>query len=78
LQYNNIAGQYFISNDYFNKTIIGLSAGFSINLLKDNEAPLLLGPSFSYSISSLAGKGLYDNSHYSFLGIRLQKVLKKK
>jgi hypothetical protein len=78
LQYNNIAGQYFIGNDYFNKKIIGLSAGFSINLLKDNEAPLLLGPSFSYSITSLAGKGLYDNSHYGFLGIRLQKVLKKK
>jgi hypothetical protein len=78
LQFNNTASQYFISNDYFNKTIVGLSAGFSINILKDNEAPLLLGPSFSYSLTPLAGKGLYDNSHYGFLGIRLLKVLKNK
>ena len=78
LQFNNTAGGYFISNDYFNKTIIGVAAGLSINLLKDNEAPLLLGPSFSYSLTSVAGKGLYDRSNYGFLGIRLQKVLKKK
>jgi hypothetical protein len=78
LQFNNTVGQYFIGNDYFNKTIIGVSGGFSINILKDNKAPLLLGPSFNYSITSLAGKGLYDNSHYGFLGIRLLKVIKKK
>jgi hypothetical protein len=76
LQYNNIAGQYFIDNDYFNKTIIGLSAGISINLLKNNKAPLLLGPIVNYSITPLAAKGLYDNSRYGFLGFRLQKVLK--
>ena len=78
LQFNNTAGLYFINNDYFNKTIIGVSAGLSINLLNDNEAPLLLGPSFSYSLTPVAGKGLYDKSNYGFLGIRLQKVLKKK
>lgn len=78
LQFDNTAGRYFISNDYFNKTIIGVSAGLSINLLKDNEAPLLLGPSFSYSLTPVAGKGLYDKSNYGFLGIRLQKGLKKK
>ena len=78
LQFSNTAGRYFMSNDYFNKTIIGLSAGLSINLLKDNEAPLLLGPVFSYSLTAIADKGLYDKSHYGFLGIRLQKVIKKK
>ncbi len=78
LQFDNTAGRYFIRNDYFNKTIIGVSAGLSINILKDNEAPLLLGPSFSYSHTPVAGKGLYDKSNYGFLGIRLQKVLKKK
>ena len=78
LQFNNTAGQYFFNNDFFNKTIIGVSAGLSINLLNDNEAPLLLGPSFSYSLTPVAGKGLYDKSNYGFLGIRLQKVLKKK
>ena len=78
LQFDNTAGRYFRSDDYFNKTIMGVSAGLSINLLKDNEAPLLLGPSFSYTLSSVAGKGLYDKSNYGFLGIRLQKVLKKK
>ena len=78
LQFDNTAGRYFTNNDYFNRTIIGVSAGLSINLLKDNEAPLLLGPSVSYSLTPVAGKGLYDNSNYGFLGIRLQKVLKKK
>ena len=78
LQFDNTAGRYFISNDYFNTTIIGVSAGLSINLLNDNRAPLLLGPSFSYSLTPVAGKGLYDKSNYGFLGIRLQKVLKKK
>ena len=78
LQFNNTAGRYFMGNDYFNKTIIGLSAGISINLLKDNEAPLLLGPAFSYSLTAMADKGLYDRSHYGFFGIRLQKVIKKK
>lgn len=78
LQFDNTAGRYFISNDNFNKTIIGVSVGLSINLLNDNRAPLLFGPSFSYSLTPIAGKGLYDKSNYGFLGIRLQKVLKKK
>jgi len=78
LQFNTVARQYFISNDYFNKTTIGFSAGISINLLKRNDAPLLLGPVMYYSLTPIAGKGLYDNSRYGFLGLRLQKLINSK
>ena len=78
LQYNAGQNKYYIDNSLFNKTIIGLSAGLFINLVSNNKAPLLLGPQFYYSASSIAGSGLYANTHYSLVGISVRKMLKKK
>ncbi|WP_301933197.1 hypothetical protein, partial [Ferruginibacter sp.] len=67
----------YIDNNLFHKTIIGLSAGLLLNLVNNNKAPLLLGPQFYYSVTPVAGSGLYTKTHYSFVGIKLQKILKK-
>ncbi len=77
LQFDNATRQYFKNNQYFNKTIIGFSAGLFVNLQAEAKAQLLIGPVFQYSLTPLASKGLYANSHYSFLGLRLIKSLKK-
>ena len=77
LQYNVSQSKYYIDNSLFNKTIIGLSAGLFINLASNSKAPLLLGPQFYYSASTIAGSGLYANTHYSFIGINIRKILKK-
>ena len=77
LQYNIAQSKYYIDNTLFHKTLIGLSVGLSFNLLNTDKAPLLLGPQFYYSTTPLAGSGMYVRSHYSFVGIRLQKMLKK-
>ena len=77
LQFDVNQNKYYIDNKLFHKTIIGLSAGLLINLVNDNKAPLLLGPQFYYSATPVAGSGLYTKTHYSFVGIKLQKILKK-
>lgn len=77
-QFNNATGQYFVDNTFFNKTVAGFSAGIDINISKSTAAPLLLGPSFYVSLTPMASKGLYVNSRYSFLGIRLVKKFGKK
>jgi hypothetical protein len=77
LQYDINQNKYYTDNNLFHKTIIGLSAGLLINLVNNNKAPLLLGPQFYYSVTPVAGSGLYTKTHYSFVGIKLQKMLKK-
>ena len=77
LQFDPAQGRYFIDNNLFRKTIVGLSAGLYINIANSKSAPFLLGPQFYYSATTLANKGLYANSKYSFAGIRLLKMLKK-
>ena len=77
LQFNAAQGRYYIGNNLFNKTIIGITAGLSINILNNKNAPLLVGPQISYSITPLANSGFYAKTHYSFAGIRIQKMLRK-
>ena len=77
-QFNNATGQYFVDNTFFNKTVAGFSAGIDVNISKSTAAPLFLGPSFYYSLTPMASKGLYVNSRYSFLGIRLLKKFGRK
>ena len=77
-QFDNATGQYYVDNTFFNKAVSGFSAGIDINISKNNTAPLLLGPSFYYSLTPMASKGLYINSRYSFLGIRLLKKFGRK
>ncbi len=77
LQYNAGQNKYYIDNSLFNKTIIGLSSGLFINVMKSERAPLLLGPQFYFSATPVAGSGLYADTHYSFVGISVRKMLKK-
>ncbi len=75
LQFNRTQGRYFKDNSYFNKNTIGVSAGLSLAILKKQQTQWLIGPQFYYSLTPVAGNGLYDKTHYSFLGLQLQKKL---
>jgi len=77
LNFNTTQGLYYPDNSLFNKTIVGLSAAASINLFPASKFSFSAGPEFTYSLTPLASAGMYSKSHYSFLGIRLQKNLKK-
>ena len=77
LQYDISRNKYYVDNQLLNKTIIGFSAALSVNLLDKNKPALLVGPQFYYSLTSVANSGLYAKTHYSFIGIKLQKTLKK-
>ena len=77
LQFDVNQNKYYIDNKLLNKTIIGFTAGLSVNLANKNMPALLLGPQFYYSATPVAGSGLYTKTHYSFVGIKLQKMLKR-
>jgi hypothetical protein len=75
LQFNRQQGYYFKDNSNFNKTTIGLSAGLSVAILKNKKTQWLLGPQVYYSLTPVASSGWYDKTHYSFVGLQLQKKL---
>ena len=77
LQYDINQNKYYIDNKLLNKIIIGFTAGLSVNLANKNMPALLVGPQFYYSATRTAGSGLYTKTHYSFVGMKLQKMLKK-
>jgi hypothetical protein len=77
LQYNLGRLVYYQDNSLFNKNIIGLSAGANIHLFPKTKAGFYIGPEFYYSLTPMASAGMYEKSHYQFIGIRLQKNLKK-
>ena len=78
LQFDNASGAYYSNNDIFNKTQVGLSGRLLFSILKPNRNPLLIGPDLNYSLTRMAGTGLYSNRHYSYFGIHLQKGIGKK
>ena len=75
LQFNREQGYYFKDNSYFNKTTIGVSGGLSIAILKNHKTQWLIGPQVYYSLTPVANNGWYDKTHYSFVGLQLQKKL---
>lgn len=75
LQFDRSQGRYFKDNNYFNKNSIGISGGLSLAIFKKQQTQWLIGPQFYYSLTPVAGNGLYDKTHYSFLGIQVQKRL---
>jgi hypothetical protein len=60
-----------------NKTQLGLSTGISATLFSKQKVPVIIGPYFYYSASRLAGKGLYKNKHFSFMGLRTEILFEK-
>lgn len=78
LQFQNITGRYYADNSVLNKLQLGITAGLMINVVNKKYSPLLIGPSLYYSVTTIGRKGLYNGTHYSFAGIRIQKQLRKK
>ena len=78
LQFKSNPGTYYNDNSLFNKTQSGLNTGISATLFSKQKVPVTIGPYFYYSASKLAGKGLYQNKHFSFIGIRTEILFPKK
>jgi hypothetical protein len=77
LQFQSSPGLYYNNNSMFNKTQLGLSTGISAVLFSKQKVPVIIGPYFYYSASRLAGKGLYKNKHFSFMGLRTEILFEK-
>lgn len=78
LQFESNPGIYYSDNSMFNKTQFGMHTGLFATLFSKQKVPFSFGPYFYYSASSLAGRGLYNGKHFSFIGIRTEVLLKKK
>ena len=78
LQFKSDRGIYYEDNSFFNKTQMGINTGFSATLFSKNKIPVNIGPYFYYSASKLADKGLYQNKHFSFIGLRTEILFQKK
>ena len=78
LQFQSSPGLYFNDNSMFNRTQLGLSTGISAVLFLKQKIPVTIGPYFYYSASKLADKGLYQNKHFRFIGLRTEILFQKK
>jgi hypothetical protein len=78
LQFNQNTGYYFTDNSLFNKTNIGLNTGFTTNIFSRQKGTLSIGPYFFYDLSKLANKGLYENKHFVFAGLRSEFLFGRK
>ena len=75
LQFDYTQENYYRDNSVFNKTQVGLSTAFFINLGGKNKAPFYIGPDFYYSPTPQAASGMYIASHYKSFGIQIKKML---
>ncbi|HMO62172.1 MAG TPA: outer membrane beta-barrel protein [Ferruginibacter sp.] len=78
LQFDNRTGNYYADNDIFNTMQAGIHAAAAINLRNKKHLPLLIGPVLEYSLTPVAAKGFYGNTHYSFIGLQVKQQLGKK
>ncbi|MEO9145459.1 MAG: hypothetical protein ABI237_07860 [Ginsengibacter sp.] len=78
LQFKYSPGLYYSDNSLFHKTQVGLQTGVSFTLFAKGENPFSIGPYFSYNTSKLAGNGLYNHKHFSFIGIHSEILFRKK
>ena len=78
LQLNPTNSSYYQNSVPFNKTNIDVSLQLMFSLQKRQPNALQVGPHLNYSLTKMADEGIYKGSHYSYLGIRLQKGLGRK
>jgi hypothetical protein len=78
LQFQSIPGIYYNDNSMFNKTNFGFHAGFFGRFFSEEKYPLAVGPLFYYNATTIANKGLYQNKHFSFIGIQAEILFNKK
>ncbi len=69
---------YFSDDGLFNKTYVGLGSGFSITAFSNQKLSLTVGPYVRYDLSKVANKGLYDDRHFAFLGLRSEILIHRK
>ena len=78
LQFDYTRKIYYHDNSLFDKTGVGLTGGFLFDIFQKKKMPLQIGPDFYYGLSNMANSGLYNNKHYSYVGLRFQKIIGKK
>ncbi len=78
LQFKSDQGIYYRDNSLFNKTQLGLNMGFSATLFSKSKSPVNVGPYFYYDATKISNKGLYNKTHFSFIGISAEILLNKK
>jgi len=75
LSFDTAQGNYYKSNNPFNKTQIGLNTSIAFNLASKNKAAFYMGPAFYYGFTPMAASGIHANAHPLFIGLKLQKNL---
>ncbi|MEO8960443.1 MAG: outer membrane beta-barrel protein [Ginsengibacter sp.] len=78
LQFQDNSGLYYRDNSLFNKTQLGFHTGISITLFSKGAIPVSIGPYYYYGATKLSGKGLYQNKHFNFIGIRSEILFRRK
>jgi len=78
LQYDYTKGIYYHDNSLFNKMSVGITGGFLFDMFQKKKIPLQIGPDFYYGLSNIASSGLYNDKHYSYVGLRFQKIIGSK
>jgi hypothetical protein len=78
LQFDYTKGIYYHDNSLFNKTGIGITGGFLFDMFQKKKISLQIGPDFYYGLSNMSTSGLYYDKHYSYIGLRFQKIIGKK
>ena len=78
LQFDLLSGSYYSNNDLFNKTQVNISGGLLFGLSRHAANPFLIGPDINFSVTKMAGEGLYKNRHYSYFGLQVKKGIGRK
>lgn len=78
LQFQDNPGLYYRDNSLFNKTQLGFHTDISITLFSKSAIPVNIGPYYYYGATKLSGKGLYQNKHFNFIGIRSEILFRRK
>ncbi|MEO5891782.1 MAG: outer membrane beta-barrel protein [Ferruginibacter sp.] len=78
LQFDIVSGAYYKDNSLLNKTQVNISLGFLFSLSGSSKNAFLIGPDINYSLNKMADSGFYNDRHYSYFGILMQKTIGKK
>ncbi len=78
LQFQPNPGIYYKDNSLFHKTQFGLNTGVLVMLFAKEKNPLTVGPYFHYNPTNIASKGLYQEKHFSSIGIQANILFRKK
>lgn len=77
LQFNSTSAFYYHNNTLFNKSQIGFNTGFSASFFNKQKTSILFGPYIYYGPTKIAAEGLYQDQHFTFIGLRTQVLFKK-